>query len=298
MIKINYEGRHGNFIFQYIFSRYISYLTNHCIFEESNYNKYTGNNLVIFKDNLYTDGNSESYDNSKEEFIITDTNAIEIIEILRRNSSHFKHKNIIIGGRTGYYQNSSLYQFDLNFIKSLIKYTETPSNNLHCDETVVIHLRLDDFHRNGIDSEIIDFNYYDDIIKQFNYKHIHIVYSKPENSPYKKRMLRDTGSSYSDDEAVYLKYFQNKYNAVFVASNVAADFNYFQNFKNIILSASSFGFWATANIQHKCKVHIPIHPRCNATCETSDILKWCGHDVHTYSKVEFLNFNEIHQNHM
>jgi hypothetical protein len=177
----------------------------------------------------------------------------------------------------------------------MIKYPETSSNSLHCDETVVIHLRLDDFHRNGIDSEIIDFNYYDDIIKQFNYKHIHIVYNKPENSPYKKRMLRDTGSSYSDDETAYLEYFQKKYNAVLVASNVAADFNYFQNFKNIILSASSFGFWGVANIQHKCTIHIPIHSRCNATCETSDILKWCGHNVYTYSKVEFLNFNEIQQ---
>jgi hypothetical protein len=109
-------------------------------------------------------------------------------------------------------------------------------------------------------------------------------------------MLQKIGTTYSDDETKYLNYFETKYNAKMVSADISSDFNYFRKFTHVILSASSFAFWATANIPHKCTVHIPTHKQCNATSNTSNILKWCGHDVFEYPNVKFVNFNETLKN--
>lgn len=290
MIFICYEGRLGNIIFQYIFAKYISYLTNQPINDETKYYTYTNNKFIQFTDKTNI-SNINSTKDSTNDFLITDKNAEYVIEQLLQNKNMLNEKNIILGDRTGYYQNSRLYKYDTNFIPSIIQLSQ-PSDNIYDDNTVVIHIRLDDFHRNGIDSEIIYFHYYDNIINSFKYTDIHIVYNKPENTPYKIRMQKTRGSSYSTEESNYLKHFQTKYNAKMIASDASTDFKYFKSFKNIILSASSFGFWAAADISHKCVIHIPIHKQCNATCKTSEILKWCGHNVIEYSDIEFVNFNE------
>lgn len=293
MIEIKYEGRHGNFIFQYIFAQYISFLTGQEIKDENNYYKHTNNRFIIFnnkEESINLNGNNGNNGNNGD-FLISDKNAEDIIQRLIQNKDLLNDKNIALGNRTGYYQNSTLYKHHVNFIPSIIKYPQ-PASDIYDDKSVVIHLRLDDFHRNGNDSEIICFNYYDKILKTFQYTDVHIVYNKPENSSYKKRMLQKFGTTYSKEESEYLKYFQTKYNAKMITSNTLSDFKYFQKFKNVILSASSFGFWATGNISHKCIIHIPTHNRCNATCNTGDILKWCGHHVIEYPDIEFINFNK------
>ena len=290
MIYIYYEGRHGNFIFEYIFAKYISLLTGQSINDEIKYYTYTNNKFIqlIDKANINTTISTKDDNN---DYLITDKNASDIIEQLIQNKHLLDGKNILLGKRTGYYQHSILYKHNIDFIPSIINYPQ-PSSNIYDDKTVVIHIRLDDFHRSGNDSEILCFNYYDNIIKTFQYSDVHIVYNKPENSSYKQRMLQKMGTTYSDEESKYLNYFVSKYNAKMVASDISSDFKYFQMFKHIILSASSFGFWATMNIPHKCVVHIPTHKQCNATCNTSDMLKWCGHNVIEYPDVQFVNFNE------
>ena len=290
MIFIFYEGRHGNVIFEYIFAKYISLLTGQTINDEIKYYRYTNNRFIQFIDKVSINNTISTKDNNND-FLITDKNASDIIEKLIQNKDLLNGKNIILGKRTGYYQNSILYKHHTNFIPSIINYSQL-SSNIYGDKTVVIHIRVDDFHRNGTDSEILSFDYYDNIINTFQYNEIHIVYNKPENTSYKKRMLQKMGTTYSDEETQYLKYFETKYNAKMVAADISSDFNYFQGFKHVILSASSFAFWATVNIPHKCIVHIPTHKQCNATCNTSDIIKWCGHDVFEYPNVNFVNFNE------
>ena len=290
MIYIYYEGRHGNFIFEYIFAKYISFLTGQLINDEIKYYTYTNSKFIQFidKENI---NNTISTKDDNNDFLITDKNASDIIEKLIQNKEFLDGKNIILGKRTGYYQNSILYKHHTNFIPSIIKYPQLNSN-IYGDKTVVLHIRLDDFHRNGHDSEILYFNYYDNIINKFQYTDIHIVYNKPENSSYKKRVLQKIGKTYSDEESNYLKYFEKKYNAKMVSADISSDFYYFGKFKHIILSASSFAFWATVNIPHNCVVHIPTHKQCNATSNTSNILKWCGHEVFEYPNLKFVNFNE------
>ena len=299
MIYIFYEGRSGNIIFQYIFARYISFLTGQIINDEIKYYTYTNNNVIQFigKENINSTtstiaNNNSVNSNDDNVFLITDNNAEYTIQELIQNKNLLDGKDIILGKRSGYYQNSILYKHNTNFISSIINFPPS-SDKIYGDNTVVIHIRLDDFHRIGIDSEIIYLDYYDNIIKTFQYTDIHIVYNKSENSSYKKRMLRDVGTSYSNEETKYLQYFQMKYNVQIISSNASSDFKYFQQFKNIILSASSFGFWAAVNIQHVCTIHLPTHRRCNATCNTSDILKYLGHTVIEYPNIKFVNFNEI-----
>ena len=286
MIYIKYEGRHGNFIFQYLFGRYISYLTNQVIFNEKKYYNYTGNKFIKFKENL-----SDDKTEYKEEIFINDNNYQEILEKIEI----YKNHNIKLGGRKGYYQNADIYHRHPNFINDLIL---KPSSNIltneHPESSVVIHIRLDDFHRNGFDSEILSFSYYDSIIAKCKFKEIYIVCDivKLNRSAYKKRLLRDRKINYDDNESKYLDYFVNRYQAKIINSGIKKDFDFFQNFNHIILSASSFGFWAVANKITNANVHIPINKRCNATHKTYKILEMLGHNVNTYKDVKFLNFND------
>jgi hypothetical protein len=165
MIFIFYEGRHGNFIFEYIFAKYISLLSRQPINDEIKYYTYTNNKFIQFIDKESANNTISTKDDNND-FLITDKNASDIIEQLVQNKDLLNGKNIILGKRTGYYQNSILYKHHNNFIPSIINYPQ-PSNSLYDNKTVVIHIRLDDFHRNGDDSEILSFNYYDNIINKF-----------------------------------------------------------------------------------------------------------------------------------
>jgi len=286
MIFIKYEGRHGNFIFQYLFARYLSFLTNQIIKDENLFYKYTNNKFIKF-----TVNNASDKTDYKENIIVDDTNVLSIVN----NINLLINKNITIGGRNGYYQNSDIYLNNIDFIKSIINYKE---KNLQIKpNSVVIHIRLDDFHRNGFDSEIISFSYYDNILKSNGKNKFEKVYvlhdsSTVMSSSYKKRIANKLNIDYSNYEIKYLNYFKEEYNAELISSNVENDFNFFKYFDNIILSASSFGFWGVCDINKKCNVYIPIHKQVNATCKTYKILEWLGHNVKTYDKIKFINFNE------
>tara|TARA_B110000285_G_scaffold50701_1_gene57648 strand:- start:79 stop:1965 length:1887 start_codon:yes stop_codon:yes gene_type:complete len=291
MIRIHYEGRHGNMIFQYIFARYISFLTGQYIECEDNYYKYTNNSFLKFTPNLCKRKDTNSESNSIEEIVITDNIAEEIIDKLLIDNKYLSNKIIVIGRRNGYYQNSALYKHHNEFIKSILVYPSTLPEILE-NKSVLIHIRLDDFHRNGHDSEILHLHYYDHIIKKYNYTDIHIICQRNDNSSYKKRMIRDAGNDYIKEEILFLEYFKATYGAKISNHYCGVDFKRFQNFTNIILSASSFGLWGAVNVKHKCIIHIPTHILCNATHKTSDILRWCGHEVIEYKSVKFVNFNE------
>ena len=286
MILIKYEGRHGNFIFQYIFARYLSFLTNQIIKDENLFYKYTGNRLIKFTVN---DANNNT--DYKESIIVDDKNVLDIIN----NIDLLKDKNIQIGGRNGYYQNADIYLANQDFIKSILNYND---EELEIKEnSVLIHIRLDDFHRNGNDSEIISFSYYDNILKlhgKNRFKNVYVLYdlSTIKTSFYKKRIINKIGIDYSDYENKYLNYFKEKYNAELISSNYENDFKFFKYFNNIILSASTFGFWGVCNINRKCNVYVPIHKQAQATSISYKILQWLGHNVETYNKIKFINFNE------
>ena len=84
MIYIYYEGRHGNFIFEYIFAKYISLLTGQSINDEIKYYTYTNNKFIQFidKENI---NNTISTKDDNNDFLITDKNACDIIEKLIQN---------------------------------------------------------------------------------------------------------------------------------------------------------------------------------------------------------------------
>ena len=286
MIYIKYEGRQGNFIFQYLFGRYISFLTDQKISNEKKYYNHTGQKFILFKDNLAKDENEY-----EQEIFINDNNYNEIIDKI----DTYKDYNIRLGGRKGYFQNSDIYHRHPEFIKNIISHSlGPPESEMYSDDSVVIHIRLDDFHRNGFDSEILSFSYYDNIILKCKFKKVFIVCDivHLNRSSYKKRLLRDRDINYEDYEKKYLDYFVDKYNAKIINLGIKQDFDFFQKFNNIILSASSFGFWGVGNKYTKSIVHIPINSRCNATHKTYKILEMLGHKVYTYNDVKFINFND------
>lgn len=285
MIIVRYQGRHGNFIFQYLFARYISHLTEQTISSENNYYTYTANRFIKF-----TSNSAKNNTNYKKTVQINDKNAEEMISNIKNGS--LKDVNFEVNG---YFQDASYYESSKDLIKSIMVLPNYENLELRNKDVVLIHLRLDDFHRNGYDSEIISFQYYEKIIQSYKYKQVVILYddSTIHSSKYKDRLIRDKQRDYYDFDKKYIQHFKNKYDADLVYSkDVGRDFKFFQNFQNIILSGSSFSFWAVMNLCHRCKIHIPVHPQINATQKTYEMIRWMGHDLSVYDKVKFVNYNE------
>ena len=287
MIEVKYQGRHGNMIFQYLLARYISFLTNQTIDAESNYYRYTANRFIKFKQN------TASVDKKYEDTIeITDKNVLNIIDKCKQQldkmNSNFK--------LNGYFQDSTIYNEHRDFLKSIIIFNNNlPEKKEITKKSVLIHVRLDDFHRNGYDSEIISFNYYDNIIRSNRYTDIYLLYDKStvDRSKYKDRLIRDKKRDYYDYDRKFLEYFEKKYSAKLVYSrNVGEDFLFFQYFDNIILSGSSFSFWGVVNIERKVNIHMPVHEQINALKYTFPLVEWMGHNVKVYRNIRFINYNE------
>ena len=289
MIYIRYQGRHGNFIFQYFFGRYISFLTNQAIESEENYYRYTANRFIKFVNN--ESSNTQEYKRTVE---INDKNVNDILVEIMNNC---ENKNFIECNYDvkGFFQDGSLYNKHPDFLKDIIIFNEEYTQKDEYKNSVLIHLRLDDFHRNGYDSEIISFKYYDNILRNHRFKNIYILYDEStlKSSKYKDRLIRDKKRDYYDYDKKYIEYFVNKYLAKLKYSkNVNEDFMFFQNFDDIILSGSSFGFWGVANKKQMANVHIPTHKQLNSTHKTYNLLQSLGHNVKTYDKIHFVNYNE------
>ena len=99
MIFIFYEGRTGNFIFEYIFAKYISLLTSQPINDEIKYYTTCTNNKFIQFIDKESANNTISTKDDNNDFLITDKNASDIIEQLVQNKDLLNGKNIILGNK-------------------------------------------------------------------------------------------------------------------------------------------------------------------------------------------------------
>jgi hypothetical protein len=137
---------------------------------------------------------------------------------------------IIFSGKINYYfrdyfQNANLFRPYRNLIKS---YYQLDPVKINYDD-LVIHFRLRDFmHPNNI-SEVIHPESYIKILEDLKgkYRLLYIVVEKPKEQW----------------EIDYLQYF-NKYQPIIISGTIKEDFNFIRSFSKIIISNSTFCYWA------------------------------------------------------
>jgi hypothetical protein len=214
-VYVNYKGRTGNKLFQYIAAR---------IFSENN-----GLNLITkFPD-------TEILDVEEHKYFYDDIREDGYIQI---NSSSFSNDKIIFSGKNKKYVFDDYFHdgnFFSNNIEMIKKFFILPKVEINTKD-IVLHLRLFDYlHFTDLyiptswdGSEIIHPNYYIKILEKENYDKVYIVVDEIRCEWEKK----------------YLEYF-DKFNPIIISSNPKNDFEFLMSFEKIINSNSTFSYWAS-----------------------------------------------------
>jgi len=214
-ISINYRGRFGNRMFQYIAAR---------VFSE------------IYEINLISNIESEVIKTTEHKTFDFNTQPTKEFKL------HFDcFTNDDDFGFWGYdyryifndfFQNSNFFNKHIDRIKSFFVLN---NDNKNFDD-IVMHVRLDDFiHSQNLEnpetwdnSEIIHPDYYHEILKNENFKNLYIVHDQIKYEWEKK----------------YLSQF-DKYNPIFISNSPEHDFSFIMKFNKIINSNSTFSYWSS-----------------------------------------------------
>jgi hypothetical protein len=226
-------GRTGNNIFQYLASEIIKYMFN---FDDVKKINSIPENTEIINDDSFN-FISQYFINNKKKF--------------------YCDKDIVLNG---YFQNSTILVYMRDHLLKLFntsndtyindKYkisdfstTETKHQIKFDDDTIVLHLRLDDFIRDNNPPEIFDKVELSKYIDTIKFKKLYIVCDKI-NHEWEKR---------------YLHYFVNKYKATVLSGSLMDDFNLLKISNRLITSNSTFS-WIAAYLGNAKEVHIPYSP--------------------------------------
>jgi hypothetical protein len=213
-VYVNYKGRTGNKLFQYVSAR---------IFSEKN------------ELNLRTKFPDIDVLNTKEEkFFTEDSDENNLITV---NSSSFFNDEIIFNGNNKKYLFDDYFQnciYINNNQELVISFFDLPKFDKNTED-IVLNIRLDDkVHSNNLENpenwdraEIIHPNYYKKILDSETYKNVYIVVDKIKY----------------DWEKKYMSHFE-KYNPILVSGTPFEDFNFIRTFNKIITSVSTFSYWS------------------------------------------------------
>jgi hypothetical protein len=211
-VRIIYNGRCGNKIFQYVSAR---------IFAEKN-------NL-----NLTTELDCELL-KTKQSKVFEEP---EIKNGIAVNSNSFHDDEIEFQGNqfdyifNDYFQNCIYINKYQDLIPTFFDLPSFQKNN----EDIVLHLRLDDkVHTSDMtnptdwsDAEIIHPDYYKKILDSEEFRNVYIVVDKIKYEWEKK----------------YLQHFE-KYNPIIISQTPTEDFMFMRTFNKIITSTSTFSYWS------------------------------------------------------
>lgn len=210
-VQINYKGRCGNNIFQYVTAR---------IFSEKN--------QLNLEQNLNCDVLKNSPNKTFEKIAKNNT--------IRLNNKSFVNDELTYQGDYNYifddfFQNCIYINNNEDMVKTFFDLPKIEKNL----KDIVLHIRLDDkVHSNDISNpeswdkaEIMHPDYYTSILDKENYDKVYIVV---DNIKYKW-------------EEKYMSYF-NKYNPIIVSKTPYEDFHFMRSFNKIITSTSTYSYWS------------------------------------------------------
>lgn len=211
-VQINYKGRCGNKIFQYVSAR---------IFSEKN------------ELNLLTDLDCEIV--KTKNHIQYDDDFFE--KVVSLNYSSFDSDELKFNGKNikyifdDFFQNCVYINNNQELVMSFFDLPKFDKNN----EDIVLNIRLDDkVHSNNLENpenwdraEIIHPDYYKKILDSETYKNVYIVVDEIKYEWEKK----------------YMSHFE-QYNPIIVSKTPEEDFNFIRSFNKIVTSISTFSYWA------------------------------------------------------
>jgi hypothetical protein len=210
-VQINYKGRCGNNIFQYVTAR---------IFSEKN-----GLNLNqdLNCDLLKTTPHKNSQKNIGNSTI-------------RLNNGSFINNELPYQGDYNYvfddfFQNCVYINDNKDMVKNFFDLPKIEKNL----KDIVLHIRLDDkVHSNNLNNpedwskaEIMHPDYYTSILDKEIYEKVYIVVDNIKYGWEKK----------------YISYF-DKYNPIIVSKTPYEDFHFIRSFNKIITSTSTYSYWS------------------------------------------------------
>lgn len=211
-VKINYKGRCGNNIFQYVTARIFAEKNNlnlsntlNCdilkINQNNNFSNQPTNRTVFLRNNNFVNDDLPFY-GIDVEYILDD-----------------------------FFQNCVYINKHKDLVKNFFKLPEVKKNN----RDIVLSIRLDDkVHSNNRsnpetwdNAEIVHPDYYKKILETETYEKIYIVVDKLKY----------------DWEYKYMSNFIN-YNPIIINGTSHDDFHFIRSFNKIVTSTSTYSYWA------------------------------------------------------
>jgi hypothetical protein len=210
-VQINYKGRCGNNIFQYVTARIFSEKNNlklksnlNCdiLKEKNQIGGYSGQGKKITIDNNYFVNDELPFQGYDVEYLFDD-----------------------------YFQNCKYINDNYEMVRGFFNLPDLNKNV----EDIVLSIRLDDkVHSNNLsnpeswdNAEIIHPDYYKTILDNENYKNVYIVVDK-----IKYEWEKDYMSNF------------DRYNPIIVSQSPYEDFHFIRKFNKIVTSTSTYSYWS------------------------------------------------------
>lgn len=221
MIKVKYRDRLGNNLFQYSLGRIMANMTGYLLRAEPIFGFPGTKDLVagdcIEKNPLVLyqkrggDNSIFLYDQTKDtKQIVTDI--WEVVYLAKKQD-----RGIVLDG---WFQNYNYFINHREKIKKWLKISELRDMN---EKDVIIHVRLKDFDRKR--NRMLVFEYYEKILDYLlDWEQCFICTDSPYNHKFLNNFM--------------------KYSPIICNSDSITSFRFIMSFKKIILSASTFGWWA------------------------------------------------------
>jgi|TARA_R110000824_G_C15051956_1_gene661534 hypothetical protein len=231
MITVHYSGRLGNNLFQYSLGRTLAEKMGYQL-QASSIEGFSGTETTV-EGKTVTENPIQFYN----QFLEMDGKHISIDDVTK-----IKDRHIVLGGN-GFFQR---YEYYKPYKERIRKWFDIENLDVgQTEEDVVIHLRMGDCitgfvpHR---DPYIMPFEYYETILLSSPFKNLYIC-SDPETL----------------DHPIFLEYMKKfeKYSPVLLKGNTIEDFRAVKSFNKIIMSQSTFSWWA-AFLSNASEIFVPV----------------------------------------
>lgn len=205
MVEVVYQGRLGNNLFQYCFGRILA--------ENLGFKLKASPIPGFFNTNMAVDGN----DYSGHPVQILTGHTVDLKHILFDKS---KRKIVL----NGFFQRYEYYRMYKDLIRNNWFLTDIKAKQEIRPDDIIVCIRRKDA-ADGIASDQLPLSYYEEALAMTGYNRVFVV------------------TNVSKDPFV-LK-FKKKYNAILLPSSTLDNFRLIMLFKKIIMSASTFYWWAS-----------------------------------------------------
>jgi len=240
MVEVKYNGRRGNNLFQYCFGRIIAEKLGYKLkadpvpgFQNTKERIEGQDYSSGYPTQVIAHDSPEIYPGDYSEVLSWKNKNLDLQRITADRS---ERKVVLIG----YFQRYEYYKDYKDTIRKNWLLVNGHSNERIYADDIVVHIRCgDDYARDPIGAGMLPLSYYEECLKIAGHKRIFVCTDDPRN-PF-----------------VRLFYKRHKSVILHEPNDPAADFCFIMSFNKIIISASSFGWWA-AFLSGAREIYAPV----------------------------------------